>query len=172
MLFRSELAQRTLSVVPTTATIVSATIDRGLRVGDGGAASFDTLLGTEEAHVEIARGDWRFATMDNLYEGVIFFIKSVEDVGGEILIPERLPDGGEGVRERLHLTEEGRGRFIELLHLRQLGLYLHRSGGGLRAEAVAESSPFFLSGSDEEDQTRQGQRCCEMIADMIAWTDS
>ena len=43
---------------------------------------------------------------------------------------------------------------------------------GHAGEVAAESSPRFLSSSGEEDQTRQGQRCCETIVDMIAWTNS
>lgn len=83
-----------------------------------------------------------------LNKGIIIAVKTIEEEGDEFFVSERLPDGGENVREILDLVEVRRSREIMFLEGRELGANLHVLLGRLRGEAARQRSP---GGGGEDD---------------------
>jgi hypothetical protein len=77
-----------------------------LMVPLGRAARSNAMFSVEKTRVEIT---WchRIIMMINSFKArVIVFVQTIEDVGGELIITERLSNGGESIRQTFGLVEE------------------------------------------------------------------
>jgi hypothetical protein len=81
----------------------------------------DALFTTEEARVKLTARQWVIAATDVLNEIIIVIIKSIQNIGGEVLGAKRLSNGGECVGEAGHLVEVVRDAAVMELGLTQLG---------------------------------------------------
>jgi hypothetical protein len=81
---------------------------------DLGRAGNNALLRVEKAQIKVARRHGVIMVVNSLKAGVILFVKTFKNVGGEFLIMKRMTDGGECIREALNLVEKGDDSVITL----------------------------------------------------------
>jgi hypothetical protein len=98
---------------------------RGIRDHINSMSRLDALLRGEEPIVEITR---RHATSvgDRFDEGVIFFVKSVEDKASELRVAKRLTDRQKCIGKGFDFIEVNGGGLVMLLHITELLMDGHR----------------------------------------------
>jgi hypothetical protein len=98
----SRRARRTIATRSTTTV-------GGMGVGvvqlHRGMAGVNTLLGGEEARVQVPLGRGRLTTPHRLNQVVVVLVETPKDKVRELRVPKRLPDSGQGISKRLDLVE-------------------------------------------------------------------
>jgi hypothetical protein len=84
--------------------------------------SLDALLGLKEALIELM---WRHrggvgTFIDHLHQAIIFFVKTIDDVGGKLRVGDGLANGGQGVRKSANMVVVVCGGLVKFLGLAKL----------------------------------------------------
>jgi hypothetical protein len=91
--------------------------------------------------------------IDHLHQAIIFFIETVDDVGGEFGITKRLANGGQRVREFPNLVVVVRDAQVQLLALAKLTTESIGTRLRLSREGLLEDAPCLVRGLGEDDET-------------------
>jgi hypothetical protein len=90
------------------------------------------------------------ALVDDLHQAVVVLVKTIDDVGVELGVGERLANGGKRVGESLDLVVEHRCRRVELFTLTKLTTKSAATSLRLRSEGALQDGPGLVRGLRED----------------------
>jgi hypothetical protein len=88
--------------------------------------------------------------VDDLHQAIVVLVKTIDDVGVELGVGERLVNGGKRVSESLDLVVEHRCRRVKLFTLTKLTTKSTAANLRLRSEGALQDGPGLMRGLRED----------------------